>query len=610
MQHTETASITDRERSFSELKLIRDRCLEGQLCLDEFRYRAAMIYLEAELPLRALGMLKKLHGSYAASATLPDVDSLIASIWKRPRSAQPLCTLTMIVRNEEANIGAALDSVDGLIDEIVICDTGSVDTTLGIASLYGAHLIETPWNNSFSEARNRAISASNGDWIFWMDADDRLDTASRARLRALWQTSGKQVAFFRIVNQRPGTFGSEFMQPRLFPRAEGVCFEGRVHEQIVFSAARQHLPMANYGNITILHNGYASEEMHRAKARRNIPLIADDLADNPGDPVLCLSLGDSYAIAGSYRQAITAYRMVIDKEDNYYRHRDVYIQAHYYLGQIHHHLGETHEAKALLLRCLYLDETRIEAAQRLGTLYAQEQDLDRAFYFFVKALQVTPPLRVTATDVRDITTKATFQLTEILLAWEKYREAEEVLEPAIRRYPLVVDFYAQMGRALLGQNRLKDAAWYFTYSRQSFPAGNPGAYLGLAALYHSLQDPRKAADFLTQAIENNSASPEVYTMLGNMLFEAHEAAGALDAFEHVLTDNELTDQEAMLWKATSCALDVCDIGRAKRYIGRILDRNPNNREAIDVFEKIAAEEKATGQPSINQGVMHVETASR
>jgi glycosyltransferase involved in cell wall biosynthesis len=571
---------------------LRAEHLDNSIRFEEYCYHAATLYLELEKPLRAQRLLKRLDAGYAPVICLPPVSALLERATGRASFPYPLCSVNMIARDEEKNIGAALDSIDAIADEIVVCDTGSVDATVRIAALYGARIIDAPWTGSFSDARNRAIAASTGDWIFWMDADDRLDASCAADCVRVWRTARPHAAQFCIVNNRPDGTSPRFLQARLFPRRQGVRFERRVHEQVVISALRAGFPLVNHENIRINHAGYADGPSLRVKARRNLPMIEADLADNPGDPVLLIEHGDCHALLGDYPRAIAAYRAVIDNERNFFRQSDVFIQAHYQLAQVCRANHDGTEAKRHLLRCLYLDPQHIAAALLLGELYLDEHDLKRAFYFFVKAAQESAPVRTTAMDAAGIKMKAIARLAEIMLEWKKFKEAEELLTNALTLYPETMDFYSQMGRAIMGQGRPVDAAWYFGYSAKICPAGNPVAYQGLASIYIAISDLRKTADILTQALENNSASPEIYALLGNVLFELNDPARALDAFEHVLDSEALRVSEALLWRATSCALDVLDIPRAKTLLGRILDRNPDDHKAQEVFQKIEAQ--ATG----------------
>lgn len=83
-------------------------------------------------------------------------------------------SLCMIVRNEEKSLSRCLASVEGLIDEIIIVDTGSADRTKDIAAAFGAAIYDFTWIDDFSAARNFAFSKATRDYIFWLDADDYL----------------------------------------------------------------------------------------------------------------------------------------------------------------------------------------------------------------------------------------------------------------------------------------------------------------------------------------------------------------------------------------------------------------------------------------------------
>ncbi len=89
-----------------------------------------------------------------------------------------MLTLSMIVKNEEKYLEDCLKSVRGVADEIVIVDTGSTDHTIEIAQEYNAKLFHYTWINDFSAARNYALEKSTGDWVLYLDADERLSKSS------------------------------------------------------------------------------------------------------------------------------------------------------------------------------------------------------------------------------------------------------------------------------------------------------------------------------------------------------------------------------------------------------------------------------------------------
>src|SRR5690606_29929897 len=94
--------------------------------------------------------------------------------YRRLRGSHLQVSAALIVRDEAAMIGGCLESLRGHVDEIVVVDTGSADATPQIVASYGARLLHHEWNGDFSAARNRALDAVSGDWILYIDADERL----------------------------------------------------------------------------------------------------------------------------------------------------------------------------------------------------------------------------------------------------------------------------------------------------------------------------------------------------------------------------------------------------------------------------------------------------
>ena len=67
-------------------------------------------------------------------------------------------SLCMIVKNEEEVLVRCLESVQPLVDELIIVDTGSDDETITIARNYTDLIYQIPWEDDFAKARNFAFS--------------------------------------------------------------------------------------------------------------------------------------------------------------------------------------------------------------------------------------------------------------------------------------------------------------------------------------------------------------------------------------------------------------------------------------------------------------------
>ena len=197
------------------------------------------------------------------------------------RRRQPLVTAAMIVCNEAANLGACLESLHEVVDEVVVVDTGSSDASVDIARSFGAHVYSESWQNDFSKARNAALDRATGDWILYIDADERLRPARRVDVVALLEHA-EEVAF-RIV-LRPFVGATPCREYRLWRNDPRIRFEGIIHEKVtpsIEAVARADGRGIGLCELALDHLGYEGDQLR--KHRRNLPLLRAQLAAEPGN---------------------------------------------------------------------------------------------------------------------------------------------------------------------------------------------------------------------------------------------------------------------------------------------------------------------------------------
>ncbi|MGO9017677.1 MAG: glycosyltransferase [Syntrophobacteraceae bacterium] len=207
---------------------------------------------------------------------------------------RPSVSLCMIAKDEQENICGCLESVCGLVDEIIVVDTGSADRTKETARSCGAKVFSFPWTGSFAEARNESLRHATGDWIIFLDADERLNTFGvEDCLRRNASATEVDAYVVPIINSGPdGKVDSTVGRAvRFFRNLPGMRFSGRVHEN-VDRFLTEFGAKACHADFEILHFGYALEpDLVRKKYERNLHLLKEELAEYPGNSHLRYHLG-------------------------------------------------------------------------------------------------------------------------------------------------------------------------------------------------------------------------------------------------------------------------------------------------------------------------------
>ena len=163
-------------------------------------------------------------------------------------------SLCMIVKNEEKNLGKCLESLKGIVDEMIVVDTGSTDRTVEIAKEYGARVEHFEWVGDFSKARNYAFSLATCDYIYSADADEEIDEENRQRFIQLKKDIEDldidivQMYYCNQLSYRTVYNFDRELRPKLFKRLRKFIWEDPIHEQVILD------PVVCNSEVEIIHN--------------------------------------------------------------------------------------------------------------------------------------------------------------------------------------------------------------------------------------------------------------------------------------------------------------------------------------------------------------------
>jgi glycosyltransferase involved in cell wall biosynthesis len=169
----------------------------------------------------------------------------MAKLKKRKRNGNRI-SVVVSAKDEEGNIKDCLKSVDW-VDEVVLVDNGSTDDTAKIAGKMGAEVVEVA-GGSYSSRKNKGAERASGEWLLFLDADERVTPKLRKEMEGIVKNSDNLASAF-AVPRRNIILGKEMKHGgwwpdyviRFFKKDSFVAWEGKLHEQPKFEGKLKHL---------------------------------------------------------------------------------------------------------------------------------------------------------------------------------------------------------------------------------------------------------------------------------------------------------------------------------------------------------------------------------
>jgi len=290
-------------------------------------------------------------------------------------------SLCMIVKDEELSLDRCLSSIKDAVDEIIIVDTGSTDSTKNVAKKYTDKIYDFTWIDDFSAARNFAFSKATMDYILWLDADDYIEPPDLEKLKELKNDFDKSIdsvtmkyVLAKDLNGNPSFIST---RNRLVKRSRNFKWIGAVHEYLeVYGKIYNSDIQIIHGKIknTPNRNIEIYEKMIESKkdfSPRDMFYYANELAEHK-----------------RYAEAIEYYNMFINSKKGWIE--DIL----YSLGKLadcYEALGDLSKRDEALFKSLEYDIPRPDFCCRLGFKFLQENKIKQAIFWYELATKVEKP---------------------------------------------------------------------------------------------------------------------------------------------------------------------------------------------------------------------------
>lgn len=517
--------------------------------------------------------------------------------------AHPTLSACMIVKNEGHQLAEALTSLQGCVDEIVVVDTGSDDNTASIARQFTSRVFEFPWCDDFAAARNVSLQKASGDYFFWMDADDRLDSINREYLRLLKKHfDGENAFYFTLQDVDKNGPGFAFYQIRCAPRKADVQFHGRIHEYLSVDGLRLVKT-----NIVVHHYGYQDPAVFLRKMQRNVRLLELELKEGRDDEHLYFYLALSYDHLGESKKAIEAMEKAATRIELKIRETSTDLnspvpisnflpEAYLFLAESCISVGETDKALRWAIKA---QATVCEDPQIYFRLACIHQELDRhspALHCLYKALEVKeesgfiPRKKLSRGEIL-------VRMAFSFLCLNQQHKALECLMEARKEGSSVAESWEQIGFMALKSHHL--AAAYQAYETAA-DAGelSPDGYCNLGLLCSKKGATEKAIVCYETALQKDPSHQSALANLGHLNIKLglwHKAKMLFDR----LIELGRRDLDILLACAIIAAKDNYRVQLDKLFcLLNPLDRNGSDNRAasqkaffVELSEKLNAEGK-------------------
>jgi glycosyltransferase involved in cell wall biosynthesis len=413
----------------------------------------------------------------------------------------------MIVKNEEARLAHCLGSVKPLVEEIIIIDTGSTDSTIDIAKGFGAQIHSFNWCDDFAAARNESLKYCRGDWVFVMDADEAIDPLDYEKI--INACTHPTADAYNLVSRNYTTTAISTSQDsgavpntsyysegkdlpfyadnpclRLAKNFDGLSYTGRIHESLGQSLLANGKAIAPLDAV-IHHYGKLFNDREERKVQYYFLLAAKESEKKPSDKWALFNLLQQALAAKQWKVALEA------AEASIRQHSAVEALVLYGGGLALQELGRHEEAIKYFDLLLSSVPTHSLAMLRKGFSYGAMGNINDGRKLMGEAIELAPNY-----------IPGHGYLAELELRAGNFGTARNIALGAIKLAPTEPMLYDLLVKIELSRQGIQQAAQDAMLGIERCPKGGNGMWHRVAALFFLQSGERdKARSILEKGLD-------------------------------------------------------------------------------------------------------------
>lgn len=427
---------------------------------------------------------------------------------------RPSVSACMIVKNEEELLPDCLESIRDWVDEIIVVDTGSDDKTVEIAKSYGAKIYHQKWEGNFSKHRNYSLSLATSEWVFVIDADERMIAEDVPTLMQTLQNKNVNIISINVFNVYGSRGETTTFLPsvRFWRHALNLQYEGVVHNLLNLG---NEYPVVRV-NVRMKHLGYdlSKEKMHQ-KFVRTKNLLEQQLEENPNNAFALYNYaqilkadrtqGDDYPLHNNELIISSAKKAVELTSPNKNSDRHIHLMCLDQMAWGYFHNQDYEKALHYATQAIEYKKDYLDPLLLIGHIYAQQKmwkEAKAGYNAYIEhQAKYSPESEIDSLIFSHIDDRASVYYSLGLIAeTEKYPQlAKSYYLKSLEADAGFIETNSRLAQIYYVENDLENAKKYY-YQQIELSHKTCDTLLGLASIYSLEKNDERAESYYKEAI--------------------------------------------------------------------------------------------------------------